>query len=444
MKSKISLFVAILFCFYCSLVTKESCSSTDEDNLRIGIELFESGQFQHSYIKLLEAFDNNPGNTKLNFYLGRAAFEIGNYEMAVMSFERILITSPDEHRVKLEIARAFQRLGANDIARQYCTEVLSAEPPEAVKKNIKKFLIYIDKTEQKHFLNGQFIVGVDWNNNIWASPSVKVIETVIGDVNLTGASSSKTQDWIYNSTLWVDHTYPFHYSNYFWKTHGTFYKAIYDETTALNIRYLGGDTGPAFRSGNNTFGFRLLLNQIELGNTEYLKGVGVKAKWDRIISPNLVTNAALKYETKDFPGNSDMDSENKSLLLGLHFLLGKSMCHFGLKSEKENAFDDEFSYTRYGSNLSLTYNLPFHFTGSSSYNYQYSHYDKAAALFTKKRQDHLHSAGLSLEKKMWTSLLNPDHSVSCRLTYQHTWSYSNIELYEYTKDFIQLFFIYNF
>ena len=418
--------------------------NNDEDHLSIGIELFKSKQFKESYKRLLKAFERFPENQELNFYLGRAAFETENYEMAIMAFERILIASPFEHRVKLEIARAFQKLGANNTAKQYCNEVLATNPPEAVKNNIKKFLIYIDKTEQKHFLTGQVIMGVDWNNNVWASPSTGIIKTIIGDVNLTGPSSEKTRDWIYNTTIGIDHTYRFSYSNYSWKTQASFYNAIYDKINALDIRYIGGDTGPEFVSGKNRFGFRFLLNQIELGSTQYQNSFGFKGVLDHTIKPYLVTSTQFKYEVKDFPGNPEMDSNNKSLSFDVGLGFKKSWYSLGLKAESEDAFDDEYSYKRFISNLSITRELPLKTTGSVNYEYQYSHYDEPAALFNKRREDHQYSAGCSLEKKIWKSLSKPNQNISLRLNYQHTWACSNIELYEFNKDLFQLFLIYNF
>ena len=395
-----SFIVFILICLHCNFVMGNPLSNSNEDHLSIGIELFKSKQFKESYERLVKAFELFPENQELNFYLGRAAFETGNYEMAIMAFERILITSPFEHRVKLEIARAFQKLGANNTAKQYCNEVLATNPPEAVKNNIKKFLIYIDKTEQKHFLTGQVMMGVDWNNNVYASPSTGIIKTIIGDVNLTGPFSKKTQDWIYNTTIGIDHTYKFPYSNYFWKTKTSFYKAIYDRINTLDIRYIGGHTGPEFISGKNKFGFKFLLNQIELGNTQYQNSVGFKGVLNHAVKPHLVTSMELKYEAKNFPGYPEMDSNNKSLSFDVGLGFKKNWYSLGLKAEKEDASDDEYSYKRFISNLSITRELPLKIIGSVNYEYQYLYYDEPTALFNKKRKDYQHSAGCSLEKKI--------------------------------------------
>ena len=438
-----SLIISILICLHCGYALGNSLATRTEDDLSTGIDLFKSGQFEQSYEILLKAFEISPQNLELNFYLGRAAFEIHNYEMAIMAFERILITSPNENRVKLEIARAFQKLGANNIARQYCNEVLLTDPPDTVKNNIKKFLTQMDKTDQTHFLSGRIIMAVDWNDNVWASPSADRIKTIIGDVNLTGVSSVKTQDWIYNTTLEIDHTYQPFYSNYAWKTNAICYNAIYDEISALDILYMGGLTGPEFVSGKNKFGFQFLFNQIDLGNTEYRNSVGFKAALDHVTNPNSITRAGLKYEIKKFDNASQRDAKNISLSFDMGFLFKKNWYNLSLTAENENAYNDEYSYIRYIPSLSITRKLPFDLTGSVYYKYQFSYYDDPATLFNKNREDQQHSAGAGLGKTLWHSLKS-NQSVIVNLNYQHTLSYSNIELYEYNMDLLQLSLIYNF
>lgn len=443
MKIKHSFFALILI-LHCNLVMGDLLPRGDTDTLVKGIELFESGQFKQSYEMLLNAFELYPENLELNFYLGRAAFETGNYEMAIMAFERILIASPFEYRVKLEIARAFQKLGVNNAAIQYCREVLSTNPPESVKKSINDFLVYIAKTEQKHFFNGQIATGVDWNNNVWASPSAGMIKTIIGDIALTGPSSEKTKDWIYNTTIGIDHTYRVPYSDYSWKTGASFYNAAYDKTSALDIRYFGGDTGPEFVSGKNRWGLRFLLNHVELGNESYQNGVGFKALLDHMFTPSLLTRAALKVEEKNFPDIPAKDSSNISLIFDLNFLFKKNWYGLGFKAEKEDALDNEYSYTRLGSNISISRQLPFKTTGSMSYAYQFSTYDEEASLFDKNREDNQHTAGCSLKKIIWQPSGKADQAVSIILNYQHIWAFSNIELYEFNQDLFQVFLMYNF
>src|SRR3989339_654550 len=441
MKRRMSFLKVIFILILIDFGSGSVSSFADENFFSEGVEVFNTGQFQKAYDLLLKAFEHNPENLDLNFYLGRSAFEIKNYEMAIMAFERILISSPGENRVKLEIARAFQKLGANNTAIQYCREVLATNPPEAVKNNIHSFLAYIKKTEQTHFLNGQLSAGIDWNDNIWASPSVGTINTIIGNIDLTGASSQKTRDWIYNSSLGIQHAYRLPLSGHFWKTEATLYNAFYDKTSDLDIQYIGANTGPEFVSGKDRWGFRFLFNHIDLGNTEYQDSLGFKLLLDHSFNAYFQSRTALKIEEKDFPNNPGKDAKNISLSHDINYLFKHNWITVGLKAERENADDDENSYKRYGSNISISRELLFDMTGSAGYAYQFSTYSEPGSLFNKSREDHQHSAGAGLKKILWQSLDNPGRTASLNLNYQHIWAFSNIELYEYEQDLVQFFLL---
>jgi tetratricopeptide (TPR) repeat protein len=439
-----SFIVLLLICFYCSFANANTLSNNYESYFSTGIDLFKSGNFQESYDILLLAFDEHPENPELNFYLGRAAYETQNYEMAIMAFERVLITSPLEQRVKLEMARAFHRLGANNTARQYCQEVLATNPPKLVKDNIERFLIYIDKTEQKHFFWGQALVGVDWNSNIWATPLASLIDTIIGDVSLTGLSAVKTSDWVYNTAIDLNHTYRPRYSKFNWKSNANFYGSFYDKYDELNLAYISGYTGPEFIMGKNILGIRFLLNHIELDNAAYQNGIGAGAVFDHNINSYVLTSTSLKYESKDFPTTSGMNSNNISLTFDIDIGLKSTWFGAGLNLEREDANEEEYTYNRLTADVSITRELKFKTKGALVYEYEYSDYDGSSSLFDKNREDQTHSLGGSLEKTIWHSLSKPNQNISLKLNYIHTWAFSNINLYEYEKDLVQMALIYNF
>ncbi len=101
------------------------------------------GKHTKAYETYWQAFKENPDDINLNFQLGMAAVNIKDYEAAVMAFERVLIASPNAVQAKIEIAKAFYRLGSVETAREYFTEALEADIPQQVRANIEKFLAAI-------------------------------------------------------------------------------------------------------------------------------------------------------------------------------------------------------------------------------------------------------------------------------------------------------------
>ena len=426
----------LLVCFYITPVMGSTILNQAEEYSSSGIQLFKEKQFNESYTMLHKAFLLSPGNPELNFYLGRAAFETGRYEEAVMAFERILIALPNENRVKLELARAFQKLGANDLARRYCKEVLLTEPPESVQRNIEAFLLKINDSEKRHFMTGRIIAGVDWDNNVWASPTDEIIETAIGYVTLTGVAAKQTADWIVNTTVEVQHAYRLFNSDDSWKTNLVFYNADYNDISSLDTRYIGGSTGPEFISDSTRIGLKLSFSQIELDHTKYLQSAGLKADLDYVIRPGLTTGFNVKFEKKNYVDNTAMDADNISLLFDLSLSHQKNWYNVNFKLETENASNDEYSFNRLGSGLSVTRVLPLNVIGSLNYQYQYSQYDQNASLSNNKRQDNQHKIAWTLKNTIWNSA-KTDKYLAVNLNYRHTWADSNIALYEYTKDLVQ-------
>ena len=128
-KNRLFLLVFIFFYGFPTTYGISADSHFFEIYLKKGLDAFQTQEYNLAYESLLKAFDLAPGNYAVNFHLGRAAFENNNYEMAIMIFERALIINPNDLRVKLEIARTYQKLGVNDMARKYCNEVLLTDPP---------------------------------------------------------------------------------------------------------------------------------------------------------------------------------------------------------------------------------------------------------------------------------------------------------------------------
>jgi FimV-like protein len=409
-----------------------------------GIELFKTGQFEQAYQMLFELSDTYPDDPELNFYWGRAAFESGHFEMAIMVFERILIFSPGHDRIKLELARAFYAIGDNNSARRYCREVLAGDPPETVKENIKAFMARIDQSEQTHFFHGSVTAGLDWNNNVWASPSSQTINTAIGDVTLTGPSAQETEDWFLFTALGLDHTYRFLDTPWAWKTDGYFFSGWYDRTHELDIRYAEILTGPQHISGPRKLGFKLLTRQIGLDDERYMDSMGVRATIDYVFSPSIMVRTGVTAEQKNYPDLPAMDSNNIALDADLVLLKFNTWFDMGVGLEQEDANDDEYGYKRVRLTFSASRFLVNKVNGFFNYEFRMTNYDEPGFLFAERRKDTQHTLSLGLSRKLWQRSGRPDQYVELRLKYQRIWALSNQDLYEYTQDLVQTSLVYNF
>jgi tetratricopeptide (TPR) repeat protein len=101
---------------------------------------FEDGDYVQAYSRYFSLFQQDPQNREINFYLGKSAFGMGDFEAAVMAFERVLIIDPEAHEVTVELAKAYLQLGAHDTAIHYAEEALTADLPDNLRQEFEAFL----------------------------------------------------------------------------------------------------------------------------------------------------------------------------------------------------------------------------------------------------------------------------------------------------------------
>lgn len=131
----------LLTVFFLSAPPQVTCQDLSVQQLLSSSNSYlEQGKNQQAFNVLFEAFQLEPDDPEINYKLGIAANKIGDYETAAMAFERVLIADPSLVQAKLELAKAFYRLGSTETAKQYFQEVIESDIPENTRKNIKNFL----------------------------------------------------------------------------------------------------------------------------------------------------------------------------------------------------------------------------------------------------------------------------------------------------------------
>lgn len=110
-----------------------------------GKELLARGQYQDASVLFFALFRDDPANPEVNYFLGRAAAANGDYETAVMAYERVLIVDPTAVSAKLELAKSFYRLGAEATAAGYFRELLDNDLPPEVRASVESLLATINE-----------------------------------------------------------------------------------------------------------------------------------------------------------------------------------------------------------------------------------------------------------------------------------------------------------
>ncbi len=408
--------------------------ATGHDNhFARGTLLFNAKDFNNAYDELFKAFVQDPGNPDINFHLGRAAFETGNYEMALMAFERVLMADPEAIRIKLEMGRTFARLGNRAHARRYFNEVLATNPPLMVRQNINAFLQTLTAQEKKHFFNGFLALGCDWDDNVRVAPASDIINTALGDIRLTGDSASPQEDFILNATAVLKHTFRFRDKGLSWRSTGTAFHGAYKDETDLNTLFLGISTGPNLTLGRFSAGIHGLFNHLDLDDSRYQRSVGGEAVAGFVATPSLLVNARCRYEKKTFFKDSERDAKTGSIELMAAFISGATWYNASMAMEIENAEDDTYTYDRYKGKFSVEHRFSYGISVFANYEFQQTWYEDPYEMFNQKRDDTIHYLGGGIRKELWDSP-GKNARLFIQLSYRYTNANSSLDLYEYEKN----------
>jgi len=441
-----SIMIAALICLSPGGAEAEETPKTLFDQGKV---YFNSGDFKAAYDTFFTLFKQNPGDLDVNFYLGRSAFEKGDYEAAIMAFERILISQPDATRVKLEIARCHLKLGANEVAKKIFNDVLETNPPDEVKQNIRNLLASVRESEKKHFFSGLISLGVGWDDNAATAPSKTtiyysqdVVDTSTGlatQLELPTTVDGAESDIIYSHTALLNYQFRVPETWFSWNSTAIIYNSVYTEDGELNINYFSGNTGPAFQSNRFTMDVKGLVYHLLLDGVEYLTAFGASSSASFLFSPHYLTNLSLKWETRNYVGDIpiDKDSSNVNITNGHIIRIGPSTIGLTFAGEKEDAENDENSYDRFETALSYMHQLPYNINASAGYTFQKSDYKEKTFPSYPKRSDKIHTYRAGISKIFWQSD-SRKLSLLGALDYTFTDATSNQDLYDYTKNAINL------
>lgn len=138
---------------------------------------------------LMERFEGLP---RFDLYHGLVLLNEDRHEEAVLSFERVLMFEPSQHRARLELGRAYYLSGNYPRARDALEQVLTARPPGNVRSAVNQLLALIDAAERRQrnqtIFGGSLALGWDTNANSGGSLDEPLDSNLLGLTSLDGAS----------------------------------------------------------------------------------------------------------------------------------------------------------------------------------------------------------------------------------------------------------------
>lgn len=286
--------------------------------------------------ELLQVMLQRPDDLDTAFEYATISAQLGDYEAAISTFERMLVYAPGLPRVELELGVLYFRLGSFDAARYYFEAALNAPnvPPE-VEQKVSVYLAAIDNREDPATFAASIALGVRYQSNANAGPGGRRVilngtpfllsETSTGrsDVNafiagrFHGAYDLGSQGDLLEGDLLV-------------------YGARYYDQVRLDSGIGELTLGPSFNMerfsiDNTRAGIYGIFSGVRLNHDGYLGALGLGSRFVSDISPRTRLNGKAEFrrrwynDTADYPTVSDRSGYILLAELVLHHQMSRSV-----------------------------------------------------------------------------------------------------------------------
>ena len=312
----------------------------------------------------------NPGDTGANVSYAQKLVDAGDYEKAIASLERILITDPSQSQVRVEIGALYFRLGSYETARVYFRRALEDPSlPPALRARSEQFLQDIaDRLSPSQF-SGFASIGGRWQANANTGPDSSNL--IVNGAPFTRPSTQQPQsDYSVFGAGKVQHSYDLDTQNEAQIVstllgYGNAYSRFSREDVALG-EFTTGIRFKPLPAELKDLQIRphVIGNDVELGGERYLStygfGLDVTMTWtERLVSELTFELRHENYGSISFLGDTQHQTGDAKVvkLRTAYELTGSSLVIADLLYRSDAAQRGYYDYTQY--QATLTYSLSY-------------------------------------------------------------------------------------
>ncbi len=281
--------------------------------------------------QLLAEMLQAPNNLDIAFEYAELSQQVGDYEGAISTLERMLIYAPNTPKLQLELGILYYKIGSYDVARGYFSAVISnpATPPQ-IADQVRSYLGQMAAEAEPPPFSATWYSGIRWESDANSGPANQSVTLNGIDFTLDNQATAKA-DW---SALNIG---TLHYS-YDLKDQGDRiefdaigYDARYFDLTDIDLDFFEATLGPSFnlkRIGMDQS--RLFVygigDETLLGNDQYFNAGGAGVRFLSYAAPRSVID--LRLETRDRQFNNTEIRPDSTLRNGFQTRVGGSYSYF--------------------------------------------------------------------------------------------------------------------
>ncbi len=262
---------------------------------------------------LLRQMLASPGDLDLAFSYATLSSQVGDYEGAISTLERMLIYAPNTPRLQLELGILYYKLGAYDVARAYFEQAL-ANPsvPPSVAAQIRLYLQQLALAADPPAFSASIFSAIRWESNANAGPGTQ-------SVTLNGIDFTLDQQSVGSPGWSALNIGTMHYG---WdlKNQGdriefdalAYSTAYFEfELQDIDLLFLEATVGPSFNlkrwGWDKTRGYVYAIGDLAyLGNDPYFSAPGAGVRLLSFAAAQSVLDARVETRYRDFENSSNL------------------------------------------------------------------------------------------------------------------------------------------
>jgi len=382
------------------------------DNLKTqyneALGAYKARNFRKSYDIFSKLYLTKLSDAKINFYLGRSAYETGHYEVALAAFERVEMLESGNLRNKLEMARTYFMLKMYEDSQNAFKEVLdNPSIPQNVRTNIEMYLAKVKNVQKKSFTYAT--IDLDWlyDSNVNYGSLDSTYNINVG----TMPSAPEQSDRALQLYTEIVNVYDFGASGgYALKNKVKLFLKDYRELDAYDVQYLAYTPSLLYKQRKYLAEFVVGLDVMTLGKKEYLRTVSFTPRFEYNHLNTLKSIVSFKYQTKYFTQKPqlDLNSHHYELRYFLQDIITpRSYIQLGLNGIREQKLHGkriDVNYDEYKLNLAYANQFSARYGIEMFGQYRRRNYEDYSRLFGSTRYDNAGMLSTTLNTRILQTL----------------------------------------
>lgn len=290
-----------------AITTKTTTPQSMEEyalNKKKAYALYNDKRYEEAYQALSSIYHFGLDDHKLNFILGRSAYETARYEIALAAYERVEMLQPENVRNALELARTQYMLHMYEDAHSGFMKVLSSPNlPDNVRLNVELFTAQIDTQLKKWFFYGSFRAGGTYDSNVnFGSTDDQYTLPSFGTFSTTDPES----DYIYDASVELRHLYDIGEKNgLVVRNQLSLLKRIYDTFEEYDTTYLSYNPALVYQDLKTLYEFNIMMDHMWLHQESYLNVFTMMPTMTHTLDMSTRLIGSVKYSHLNYLRSSD-------------------------------------------------------------------------------------------------------------------------------------------